>query len=130
MNGVTRRRLGDTDNNDGKDIIARLFAHPFVDTTIEPLQGLGLGVARTWGRETGTPRLQDLRPADVLLVGDRHVAPRRPLRISPQALLVLGPFGLLGRVRLLLDGRPAQRQRPPVSAEPRRRRRGSSPRPT
>lgn len=97
MNGVTDGGSADSDNNDGKDIIARLFAQPFIDTSVEPLQGLGLGVAATWGRETGTPASYKTSGQQTFfswtngtqLDDDRF-------RISPQAYWYWGPFGLLG----------------------------------
>ena len=95
MNGVPDGGSADSDNNDGKDIIARLFSRPFVNTTIEPLQGLGVGVATTWGRETGTPSSYKTSGQQTFfswasgtqLDDDRF-------RISPQAYWYWGPFGL------------------------------------
>jgi phosphate-selective porin OprO/OprP len=97
MNGVTDGGSADSDNNDGKDIIARLFAHPFVDTTVEPLQGLGLGVAATWGRETGTPSNYKTSGQQTFFswVNGTSLDDDR-FRISPQAYWYWGPFGLLG----------------------------------
>lgn len=45
---------GDRDSNSGKDVAARLFAHPFRASETPWLQGLGLGVAVTWGEQQGT----------------------------------------------------------------------------
>jgi phosphate-selective porin OprO/OprP len=97
MNGVTDGGSADSDNNDGKDIIARVFAHPFVDTTVEPLQGLGLGVAATWGRETGTPSNYKTSGQQTFFswVNGTSLDNDR-FRISPQAYWYWGPFGLLG----------------------------------
>lgn len=97
MNGVTDGTSATSDNNDAKDILARVFAHPFVDTTIEPLQGLGIGVATSWGRETGTPASYRTSGQQVFyswtsgtqLHDDRF-------RISPQGYWYWGPFGLFG----------------------------------
>ena len=97
MNGVTDGGSSDSDNNDGKDIIARLFGHPFVNTTFEPLQGLGLGVAATWGRETGTPSNYKTSGQQTFFswVSGTSLDDDR-FRISPQAYWYWGPFGLLG----------------------------------
>ncbi|MGZ8717148.1 MAG: porin [Gaiellaceae bacterium] len=97
MNGVTDGGSGESDNNDGKDIIARLFGHPFVNTTTLPLQGLGLGVAATWGRETGTPsnyRTSGQQTFFSWASGTQLDNDR--FRISPQAYWYWGPFGLFG----------------------------------
>ncbi|HVK58323.1 MAG TPA: porin [Candidatus Kapabacteria bacterium] len=57
FNGVADGGSGDIDRTDDeKDIAARIFAHPFKDTNIEALQGLGIGVAGTYGNQFGTPR--------------------------------------------------------------------------
>jgi len=97
MNGVTDGGSADSDNNDGKDIIARVFAHPFVDTTVEPLQGLGLGVAATWGHETGTPSNYKTSGQQTFFSWANGTSlDNDRLRISPQAYWYWGPFGLLG----------------------------------
>ena len=44
----------DPDTNDDKDGIARLFATPFKDSSLSALQGLGLGIAGTYGLDGGT----------------------------------------------------------------------------
>ena len=98
MNGVTDGSSADTDNNDGKDLVARVFAKPFQDTTIEPLQGLGVGVGDELGpRDRHAGELPHRRPADLLLVelAARQLDEDR-LRISPQVYWYWGPFGLLG----------------------------------
>lgn len=57
FNGVADGGSGDIDRSDDeKDVAARLFAHPFKNTEIEALQGLGIGVAGTYGNQQGTPR--------------------------------------------------------------------------
>ncbi len=57
FNGVADGGSGDIDRSDDeKDIAARVFSHPFKDSNIGALQGLGLGVAGTFGNQAGTPR--------------------------------------------------------------------------
>ena len=53
FNGLPDGDTSDGDINDDKDGAARLFVHPFRNTEIEPLQGLGLGVAATYGNQEG-----------------------------------------------------------------------------
>jgi phosphate-selective porin OprO and OprP len=42
--------------DDEKDVAARIFAHPFKNSDVGALQGLGIGVAGTYGNQAGTPR--------------------------------------------------------------------------
>lgn len=42
------------DANDDKDFAGRVFAAPFKDSSIDPLKGLGFGVAGTYGRQRGS----------------------------------------------------------------------------
>lgn len=108
LNGVPDGGSGDSDSNDDKDIAARIFAHPFKNNGLEPLQGLGIGVASTYGKQKGSTASPNL-PAfvtpgqvnffrylsdgtaagTVIANGDRF-------RISPQGYYYWGPFGLLG----------------------------------
>jgi phosphate-selective porin OprO/OprP len=113
LNGVndggSSEEFGDFDSNVDKDAAARLFVHPFLNTGIVPLQGLGLGAAISFVDAPGNPTAPNLPkyktpgqrtffqyqfdPADAtkttFAYGDR-------LRLSPQAYYYYGPFGLLG----------------------------------
>ncbi|HEY3594808.1 MAG TPA: porin, partial [Polyangiaceae bacterium] len=53
FNGVDDGVNADTDNNDRKDLVGRLFLHPFRLSTVEPLQRLGIGVAGSRGTHAG-----------------------------------------------------------------------------
>jgi phosphate-selective porin OprO/OprP len=94
MNGVTDGASATSDSDDSKDVVARVFAQPFLETAFAPLQGLGLGVAATYGeqvRSTSTYRTagQDTffrYAAGVTEDGER-------LRLGPQATYYWGPFG-------------------------------------
>ena len=56
FNGVSDGGSGDFDTSDDeKDIAARVFAHPFKNSTISGLRGLGLGVAGTYLNSAGFP---------------------------------------------------------------------------
>lgn len=50
FNGVRDGGTQDVDTDDGKDIVGRLFFHPFRPLGNEWLDGLGVGVAGSWGR--------------------------------------------------------------------------------
>jgi len=99
FNGVVDGGSGDLDNNDGKDVAARVF--------FTPVKGLGFGVGGSVGDQEGTvtaPGLPALRtpgqqtffsyrtdgtaPNTAIAGGDRT-------RISPQGYYYRGPFGLL-----------------------------------
>jgi phosphate-selective porin OprO and OprP len=105
FNGVPDGGSGDLDTNNTKDFAGRVFVHPFRTTSIEPLKGLGVGLAGTAGSQQGL--LSVLRTpaqaifftytAGTLAAGNRNV-------ISPQAYYYWGPFGLLGEyVRSVQD---------------------------
>jgi phosphate-selective porin OprO/OprP len=54
MNGVPNNTASvDSDNNDGKDFVGRLFATPFINSDYERLTGLGVGFSGTYGSEFG-----------------------------------------------------------------------------
>ncbi|MFY9269867.1 MAG: porin, partial [Candidatus Manganitrophaceae bacterium] len=116
FNGVTDGGSADTEpsSNDGKDVAARIFAHPFKATEVESLQGLGVGIAGSFGHQQGTqaaPNLPTYRtPAQQTLfsyagaVAATGTTPAVPAvtadgtltRLSPQAYYYRGPFGMLG----------------------------------
>jgi phosphate-selective porin OprO/OprP len=106
FNGVVDGGNGDLDVEDGKDAAARLFFLPFAQGG-GPLKGLGFGIAASQGRQEGTLaatglpsyrtpgqqsffsyRTDGTAAGTVIADGDRA-------RLSPQAYLYAGPFGLL-----------------------------------
>ena len=104
FNGAIDNTVGVTDNNNGKDIVARLFAHPFKNSDLDSLKGLGIGVAYGIGTQRGssaagssslptfvTPGQQTFASyaTGAFANGDRE-------RISPQFYYYTGPFGVLG----------------------------------
>jgi phosphate-selective porin OprO/OprP len=109
FNGVVDGGSTDVDLNDDIDFAARVFYHPFRNTALIALQGVGFGIAGTYGREDGTTATPDVgrfrtsgrqtffryvadSPATaagtVIADGDRY-------RFSPQAYYYYGPFGAL-----------------------------------
>jgi phosphate-selective porin OprO/OprP len=104
FNGVADGGSGDFETSDNdKDFAGRLFAHPFKSTSVGALRGLGLGVAGTYGQQTGPLRplvsdgLQrfftyrtstDATKPNVLADGTHW-------RVAPQAYYYWGPLGLL-----------------------------------
>jgi len=107
FDGVVDGGSTDVDDRDGKDVVARLFAHPFRRGSRDALKGLGIGVAGTYGKQNGsvtTPSLASYRttgqqtffryrsdgtaPGTVLADGTRY-------RWSAQGYYYYGRFGLL-----------------------------------
>ena len=104
FNGVRDGGTQDVDTDDGKDVAARLFFHPFRPLGNEWLDGFGIGISGTWGR------IDDHSPASFRTTasatnffayrgasasfaavsgdGDRW-------RYSPQAYWYAGPIGFL-----------------------------------
>lgn len=109
FNGVPDGASGDTDVSDSKDVVARLFVHPFAGTGVAALRELGLGVAGSAGRQSAslaapglpsprttlgrTPflgfRADGTAAGTVLADGDRT-------RLSPQGYWYWKSVGVLG----------------------------------
>ncbi len=108
FNGVVDGGNGGIDNGDGKDIAARLFFEPFKKTGIEPLQGIGVGMAGTVGNQDGSvssPNLPAFRTSGQNVffrylsgpaLTNTAVANGQRIRYAPQAYYYWGPLGLLG----------------------------------
>ncbi len=112
FNGVADGASGDVDSNDGKDIAARVFFQPFLKTNVEALKGLGVGVAGTYGKQSGTtavPGLPSYRtpgqqvfyryvntPAAGATPANIATSAGKVYRIIPQANYYWGPFGFQG----------------------------------
>jgi phosphate-selective porin OprO/OprP len=54
-NGAADLQANNTDTDNNKDGVARIFAHPFQWTGVQALQGLGLGIGGTYGVHQGSP---------------------------------------------------------------------------
>lgn len=103
FNGVADGGSGDIDRaDDEKDLAARIFSHPFKNSELEPLQGLGLGVAGTFGNHAGS--LRGFTSPGQQSIFEYHagtgtnantVADGTVWRISPQAYYYWGPLGIL-----------------------------------
>lgn len=107
FNGVADGGSDDFETADNeKDVAARLFARPFLQSSIQALRGLGVGVAATLGHQEGplrgfvSPGQQKIfgyrtgtgsDPANVNVVADGD-----HWRIAPQGYYYWGPFGIFG----------------------------------
>lgn len=99
-----------TDSDDNREFIARLFALPFKKTGLDLLKGLGVGVGGGWGNETGSG--VNALPSGYKTDGQQTffsyltgagtaaspnvVADGAHWRLAPQAYWYYGPYGLLG----------------------------------
>jgi len=96
FNGTTDAGSTDLDTDDDKDLAFRVFAQPFKQVGIEPLEGLGVGVATTYGHREGTP-------SSYRTPGQQNFFSYRSdtfndgvhKRIVPQAAYYWGPLGVL-----------------------------------
>lgn len=106
FNGVPDGGSADSDTNDGKDIVARVFFSPWKGTP-SALAGLSFGLAASQGDQQGSltsPGLAGYRTAgqqtffswraDTTAAGT-VIADGSRTRLSPQATWYVGPFGLL-----------------------------------
>jgi phosphate-selective porin OprO/OprP len=110
FNGTVDGGSADVDLNDDFDFAGRVFLHPFRVQSIKALQGLGIGIAGTYGREDGSPGTPDLprfrtsgRATFFRYVTDSPPTPAGTTiadgvryRYSPQVYYYWGPFGALG----------------------------------
>ena len=88
-----------TDADSKKEIDARLFAHPFIQSD-SALKGLGIGLAGTWGEKEGdlvNRQVGDYRSGAqerVFRYRATTFADGNHWRIAPQGYFYLGPFGV------------------------------------
>ncbi len=107
FNGVQDGGSSDIEGSDDeKDMAARLFVTPFKNSGISAINGLGFGVAGTYGKKEGALR-SSLSPGQQRFFSYRsgsgaNAADARVTadgdhwRIAPQASFYLGPFGIFG----------------------------------
>jgi phosphate-selective porin OprO and OprP len=108
FNGSADGVNGGIDNGDSKDFDGRIFLEPFKKTDLEPLQGLGFGIAGTIGNQDGsfgTPNVPSFKTPGQntffryitgTVLTNTTVANGQRIRVSPQGYYYWGPFGLLG----------------------------------
>jgi phosphate-selective porin OprO/OprP len=97
LNGVNDSANGDIDNNDKKDWVGRIVVKPFQPTAIEPLRGLGLGLAATRGTHIGPlPSYRTAGQATFFQYSEGVAASGTQRRLAPQAFYYFGPVGVFG----------------------------------
>jgi phosphate-selective porin OprO/OprP len=88
---------GDIDNNDKKDWVGRIVVKPFQPTSVDPLRGLGLGVAATRGTHIGAlPSYRTAGQATFFQYSEGVTAAGTQRRLAPQAFYYFGPVGVFG----------------------------------
>lgn len=95
FNGTPDGGTSVVDDDDGKDIAARVFAYPFASDTGSG-EGLGIGLAATYGNHSGSPsayRTTGLQTAFKFNSGT--VNDGILWRLAPQATWYRGPVGVL-----------------------------------
>ena len=108
FNGAVDGANRDADLNDDKDLIGRVFAHPFKSGNAELVRGLGIGFAASWGKKKGDSANTDLaayRTEGQQTFFSYRTAARdtgtvrafgEGYRLNPQGYWYYGPFGLFG----------------------------------
>lgn len=110
FNGVgDGRNSSNMDFDDNREFAGRIFVQPFKKTGLTPLQGLGIGVAGSYGEGsvTNSTALASSYSTDGQQsfftynpAGGSVVADGAHWRISPQAYYYYGPFSLLAEYAL------------------------------
>lgn len=96
MNGVTDGSSAASDSDNAKDVVARVFTQPFLETPWTPLQGFGLGGAVTFGHQKRATTTYKTNGQDTFFKYATGVTEQGDrLRFGPQATYYWGPFGAL-----------------------------------
>ena len=105
------RAAGNSDFDGNTELAARLFFHPFLNTSTTPLRALGLGIAGTYGSTKGSSGLpaggaygtEGQQDFFAYLSGNgatpataNVIAHGNHWRLGPQAYWYYGPFGVQG----------------------------------
>ena len=89
-----------TDFDNDKEVVGRVYATPFKNSATAPLKGLSLGVSGSLGREkTASGRASGYKTdgqQTFFSYASTVVADGQSWRVSPQGEYRCGPFGLLG----------------------------------
>jgi phosphate-selective porin OprO/OprP len=103
--GSLNNNAAEPGNNDNKEFVARVFAHPFQHSGYSLFEGLGFGLAGSFSNANGqalknqaTPigRNTYLNYASTRTGLSTPVANGEGYRLYPQAYWYAGPFGLMG----------------------------------
>jgi phosphate-selective porin OprO/OprP len=97
FNGSVDGGSTDADINSDKDAIVRIFSHPFKNTEISFLQGLGFGIAGSYGHREGNvlPTYRSAGQNSIFTYTKDTLADGANTRISPQLYHYYKSFGLI-----------------------------------
>jgi hypothetical protein len=96
-NGAVPAGAGDAVTDSGKDLVARLYVHPFLTAGVEPLRKLGLGLGASTGRPNGTSdnsrlfALQSYGGQTIFAYAKGAAATGRVQRVVPHLTWSFGP---------------------------------------
>ena len=97
FNGLPDGGSGDVDNNDAKDVVARVFLQPFAASDESLLKGLGAGLAGSLGaQKTTLPTYRTTGQNVFFNYLATSVSSGTRYRVAPQAYYYAGPLGILG----------------------------------
>jgi len=99
FNGVPDGGSGDAEVvGNEKDVVSRIFALPFKNTDIAPLQKFGIGLGSSYGLQPGqaTPSFATVARQTFFSYSNTVSEAGQHLRLDPQAYYYWGPLGLYG----------------------------------
>jgi len=102
-NGARNNNSDSTgDSNDSKEFQGRIFAHPFLHSGFEPLEGLGLGIAGSWGdpNDDALSNYVSTGQNTIYRYSSSARADGTHYRVYPQMYWNWGPFGMIGEYAL------------------------------
>ena len=113
LNGNNDTTTTDSDVGDDKDVVARIFVHPFQETSHRGAAGSRARLRDDLRPAAGLARRDPShRRPDAVPVPDRHVTLQgERARYSPQAYWFWGPFALLGEYVMNSTGSRTARRR-------------------
>jgi len=97
FDGAADNASEDSETDEGKDVVARLFAQPFLNTSYTPVKNLGFGAAGSIGTHTAGALTSYKTPGQQTVFSYANVAPSgNQYRVDPQTYWYWGPFGIMG----------------------------------
>ncbi len=115
-NGATDSGSDDQDIDEGKDVVGRLFAQPFINCDGSPLRRLGFGVGGSVGDHFGTlTNFKTSGQQTFFSYATNVTANGEQWRIDPQAYYYVGSFGLLGEYVVSSQEVKSTTARPPTN---------------
>lgn len=96
FNGGVDAGSTDTDNNNDKDVIGRVFSHPFKNSDIYVAKGLGVGIAGSYGNKQGTtlPTYRSAGQASIFTYSSGVNSDGNSYRVTPQLYYYYNNLGL------------------------------------